>query len=346
MEHSVDMERQYVRGFEQEINGEVNDLRRVVEHPGVIKPLVSRMVAACMPFEQLSFSKKYCPPINSPDLDHIPETIAAFGVDMAEWVAFKADHEALSRVIAGVNPEEMVYADDDIELRRKSLLEEIKFEFSTAMSINSPDAGALRLEARHKFSARMMDAIDSALSKHDQVLISGSSRASRIKAAVPACVACDRPLRTKARKGKLMEEEAQNGGGATAADVNDRLRGQAGGGGMTGHLKDKPRSGDRPTTADAARRDASEGGYVGGGSGSGSRAAVGVNQQEAAYVMRGGFKMPRQTGKLTPMGETVQRPYSPDLEMGATMAYGEREEREAGREREGPARMRPQSAKR
>jgi hypothetical protein len=77
------------------------------------------------------------------------------------------------------------------------------------MEIREPEAGALRLEARHKFVARMMDAIDSALSKHDQVLITGSSRASRIKASVPACVACDRPLRTKARKGKLMEEEAK-----------------------------------------------------------------------------------------------------------------------------------------
>ena len=297
--------------------------------------------------------RRYCPPINSPDLDHIPEHIAAFGVDMAEWVAFKADHEALSRVIAGVNPEEMVYADDDIEVRRRSLLDELRREFEMLINISSPDAGALRLEARHKFGARMMDAIDSALSKHDQVLITGSSRASRIKAAVPACVACDRPLRTKARKGKLMEEEGKQRkegkeGAGAGVGMGDTMKGREGPGGMTGSLKNRPASGERPNTADPAARmgrtgDASEGGFVGGGSGGGR--AGGTNAGgEGAYVLRGGFKMPRREGKLTPMGETMLGRYSPELEMGATVAYGERVEED---DRRTTSRLnRPQSAKR
>ncbi|GMI58455.1 hypothetical protein TeGR_g11933 [Tetraparma gracilis] len=349
IESAVDSERGYVRGLESEVNGDIRELRRIVEHPGVIKPPMSRMIDACLPFEQLSYAKKYCPPINSPDLDNIPDTIAAFGVDMAEWIAFKADHEALSRVIAGVNPEELVYADDDIELRRKSLLQEVKREFDTLMEIREPEAGALRLEARHKFVARMMDAIDSALSKHDQVLITGSSRASRIKASVPACVACDRPLRTKARKGKLMEEEAKWGGGPAVDGGGRGLRGQEGNMGMTGSNRVKAKEGggnQRPSTADASKRaekgqqrDASEGGFVGGRSG---RAAEVEAEVGTPYVLRGGFKMPR-TGKLTPMGETQQqRPYSPpDITMTATVAYGEREEKD-----DRVSVPRPQSAKR
>ena len=96
----------------------------------------------------------------------------------------------------------MVYADEEIEYRRKSLMSEVREEWEKLMEEESEKPGALRLEARTKFVARLMDGIDSALSKHDQVLITGSSRASRIKASVPVCVACDRPLRTKARKGK------------------------------------------------------------------------------------------------------------------------------------------------
>lgn len=45
-----------------------------------------------------------------------------------------------------------------------------------------------------------MDAVATALSKHDQVLIPASTRLGRIQALVPTCMACDRPLTSKARK--------------------------------------------------------------------------------------------------------------------------------------------------
>jgi len=59
MEHGAQMEKQYLRGFESDVNQDVRNLRTIVEHPGVIKPPMRRMVDACLPFEQLAFSKKY-----------------------------------------------------------------------------------------------------------------------------------------------------------------------------------------------------------------------------------------------------------------------------------------------
>ena len=68
-----------------------------------------------------------------------------------------------------------------------------------------PDPGALRLEARKLYLARLIDATDSALSKHDQVLVSAQTRIGRIKPTTAVCVACDRPMRGKTRKGKIGE---------------------------------------------------------------------------------------------------------------------------------------------
>ena len=103
----MDREREYVRRVEGGLGGELARLKEFVEARGVRRPDLGAMVSACLPFEQLSFEKKYCPPINSENLDNIPDDIACFGVDMAAWIAFKADHEALARVVAGVNPEEV-----------------------------------------------------------------------------------------------------------------------------------------------------------------------------------------------------------------------------------------------
>ncbi|GMH93463.1 hypothetical protein TL16_g12635 [Triparma laevis f. inornata] len=334
VEEALGRERDYLRKFEESTVEDTTDLRRIVEFNGVLKPKMELMVNACLPYEQLSHEKKYCPPINSPALDmYIPDAIAAFSVNMAAWIAFKADHEAMSRVVSGVNPEEIVYADEDIEFRRRSLIEEVRFEFRRAVEKGNPDAGALRLEARHKFQARLIDSVDSALSKHDQVLIMGSSRASRVKAAVPACVACDRPLRTKARKGKLMEEEGaganNNNNGPEEPQVNDKLKGREG---MPGYGARRPQSADP-----RLRRDPSSGGYVGGRSGGGggdlqpvanSGVAGAVGSAGAPYVLRSGFKMPRAKPQLTPMADTQRRPYSPEERIGEltnTINYGERE---------------------
>ena len=48
--------------------------------------------------------------------------------------------------------------------------------------------------------ARIVDAINAALSKHDQVCIPASTRLGRVRVSVPTCVACDRPLSTQGRR--------------------------------------------------------------------------------------------------------------------------------------------------
>lgn len=88
-----------------------------------------------------------------------------------------------------------------------SLPYSLKSEMGILVESVYPEPGALRLEARTRYFARLIDATDSALSKHDQVVVSTSTRLGRIKASTPVCVACDRPLRNKARKGKALEDK-------------------------------------------------------------------------------------------------------------------------------------------
>jgi len=130
------------------------------------------------------------------DLGHI----AAFAHDYAAWIAYEADCEGLMCVIAGKNPEDTLYSDDDIALRRTALLESLRDNLERAIDELSPQPGALRLEARMKFLARVVDATDVALSKHDQVLVPATTRLAKTRTAIPTCMACDRPLRNRERK--------------------------------------------------------------------------------------------------------------------------------------------------
>lgn len=80
------------------------------------------------------------------------------------------------------------------------------------MSEANPDAGSIRLEARTRYIGRVIDTIDAALSKHDQVFIPASTRLGRVKASIPTCVACDRPLTTKGRRNSDIERSETAGG--------------------------------------------------------------------------------------------------------------------------------------
>lgn len=62
-----------------------------------------------------------------------------------------------------------------------------------------PNPGASRMEARTKYITKLMDTADAALSKHEQIIVSSDpTRIGRTR--LPTCVACDRPLRNKARQ--------------------------------------------------------------------------------------------------------------------------------------------------
>mmetsp|Transcript_23752 Transcript_23752/g.35674 ORF Transcript_23752/g.35674 Transcript_23752/m.35674 type:complete len:1124 (-) Transcript_23752:221-3592(-) len=191
--------------------------------PGVRKPPLDIVVNDCILYEKVVADKKYVFPLNSiikeeSDSD-VPEDIANFAHDYAEWIAYKADHDALQRVIVGVTPEEMVFIDEDTDTRRRELLEQLRIDFSCKIDTIHEKPGMSRLEARNKFIGRVMDAIDSALSKHDQVLVSNSTRVGRVKPSLPTCVACDRPLRNKARR---TTEGKKEGGGDQGASTNNK----------------------------------------------------------------------------------------------------------------------------
>mmetsp|Transcript_2917 Transcript_2917/g.4232 ORF Transcript_2917/g.4232 Transcript_2917/m.4232 type:complete len:190 (-) Transcript_2917:19-588(-) len=82
-----------------------------------------------------------------------------------------------------------------------------KEELSNALDQALPDAGAIRLEARARYIGRVVDAIDAALSKHDHIFIPASTRLGRVRATVPTCVACDRPLTSKCRKLHWLDKD-------------------------------------------------------------------------------------------------------------------------------------------
>lgn len=184
---------------------EFDALHTVINEPGIRKPPLDTMIKDCILYERVAKEKNFVISINSisngSDVVDIPQHIAAFAHDYAAWIAYQADHEALVRLIAGTNPEDMVYAEEDTGPRRKALIESLKLDFNVALEVAFSHPGALRLEARTIFRARLIDAVDLALSKHDQVLIPATTRLGRaVKASVPTCVACDRPLRSKTRK--------------------------------------------------------------------------------------------------------------------------------------------------
>ena len=91
-----------------------------------------------------------------------------------------------------------------------------KADILNALDKELPDAGTTRLEARSCYVARIVDAINAALSKHDQVFIPASTRLGRVRALAPTCVACDRPLTTKGRRPDVVEKSK---GTASGKDI-------------------------------------------------------------------------------------------------------------------------------
>jgi hypothetical protein len=149
----------------------------------------------------------------------LPSEIAAFAHDYSSWISFQTDHESLTRMILGSTQDDQVYAEDDMCAGRKSLIEEVKIELGTELEHVTYPGGrvagtttttieessttrglGLRWEARAIFLARVVDAINAALSKHDQILLPAATALGRVRplsANVTVCMACDRPMRRK-----------------------------------------------------------------------------------------------------------------------------------------------------
>jgi len=224
--------------FQNACQSENARLQRRIHHPGLPKPSLNRIVNVGHAYETLAKEKNYVTGINvittlkitttttlkkcsekmrnEEDVD-VPAEIVAFAHDYAAWVSYQADHETLLRFIVGTNPEEQVYAEDDTNTRKKELCSELKSELGTLLEQASSHptfvddtecstttrGSGLRWEARAIFLARVSDATNAALSKHDQILLPASTRLGRVRpltANITVCVACDRPMRRKGNR--------------------------------------------------------------------------------------------------------------------------------------------------
>ena len=230
--------------FRRAAQSENEHMHNHIYYPGVKRPCLRRIVMVGNSYETLAKEKNYVTGINvtttmitSPtsalhideggqqsrkeEVD-LPSEIAAFAHDYAWWISFKTDHESLTRMILGSTQEDQIYAEDDMVSRRKSLIEEVKIELGTELehvtypgevtSESSTRGLGLRWEARAIFLSRVVDAINAALSKHDQILLPAPTRLGRVRplsANVTVCMACDRPMR---RKGRPMSNSNDDNG--------------------------------------------------------------------------------------------------------------------------------------
>jgi hypothetical protein len=161
--------------------------------------------------------------IRTEDVD-VTSEIAAFAHDYAKWIAYQIDHESLLRLIAGSNFEDQIYAEDDNVARRDDLCSELKSELAallekaTGALLEKTTRGAgIRWEARKIFLSRIAEALNAALSKHEQIfLLPPTTRIGRVDptSSITYCVACDRPMRqrtsTPATESKASAQKAKD----------------------------------------------------------------------------------------------------------------------------------------
>ena len=179
----------------EEQAGMLGDLTHEVRMKIAKKPDSDSVVKCCAEYEDLACDQNYSPEFP----EHIPTEVSMFANATAHYIAETANAEALERVFAGANPDELVYAEVQLEARRTALRAEVRAEVAEEAAILRPNTGTTRLSARQKFIGRMMEAIDVALTKFEAVVTLANTRFGKIKA-IPSCIACDRPLPTRLRR--------------------------------------------------------------------------------------------------------------------------------------------------
>ena len=242
--------------FQEACHAEHLSLWRATHHPGMRKPPLDRIVQVGHAYESLAKERNYVTCINveatlrvgicnkmvsSDDKVHehqetvdVPSEVVAFAHDYAGWISYQADHESLQRLVAGMAQEEQVYAEDDMLERRASLIEELKSDVGAALekliaeerAASTTRGLGLRWEARAIFLARLLDAVEAALSKHDQILLPAATSLGRVRpsADVTVCVACDRPMRRKKGAPGPISEEADGGSSVVATRTPSKGR--------------------------------------------------------------------------------------------------------------------------
>lgn len=151
----------------------------------------------CINFEEVSIRRSEVPPIPNVIIENVIATTQV----LTAYIANNADAESVVQVLRG-NPTEVAY-DDLVSLKRHQKLEIFLREINHLLDENNKQPGQVRLEAREKFMAMLRMALDLCISKHEQVIVTGNTRIGRTK--IPSCIACDRPLLEKVRQDKVKD---------------------------------------------------------------------------------------------------------------------------------------------
>lgn len=272
---------------------------------------IDYLVQLCLNFEEIA-SFRNAVPRDVPNA--ICHDIAACAQAVAHVVAETADLQAIQRLVRGA-PQDIVY-EDTVAQKRASCLDNIIKDMRAKLKSQYPDAGLLRLEARDVFISRLSHALQVAISKYDQVLTTGHTRLGRVS--VPSCIACDRPLLSKAPRQSSLEA-AQEGlaGGSSQYTQKNPLA-------PIGQVHNPNQSFFEPTQSSYGTQISSSeldarSSMLESRNSAQSRSAVripGPNQEMsesldgdrgrgkeyAQYVKRGGFKMPPKLPQLSSSG--------------------------------------------
>jgi ActR/RegA family two-component response regulator len=151
----------------------------------------------CINFEEVSIRRSEVPPIPNVIIENVIATVQV----LATYVANNADAESVVQVLRA-NPGEVQY-DDLVSSKRHQKLEMFLQEVNILLMNNNKQPGQVRLEAREKFMNMLRMALDLCISKHEQVVVTGNTRVGRVK--IPSCIACDRPLLEKVRQDRVKD---------------------------------------------------------------------------------------------------------------------------------------------
>lgn len=251
----------------------------------------------CINYEETAVRKNAVPELS----DMLVENLALRALEVAQSVTSAADCEAIKYLLRG-RSDEIVY-DDVIAETRKTLIQDFCRKVMEHLEEAKAKPGIIRSEARDRFLKLLTKALDVGLSKFDQVTIPGSTRLGRLK--IPSCIACDRPLVSKVRQDSpILDDMISNMNRGTSPNNNNN--GQAlsqtlppASASSVSNNKSKasfpvrlPAPRTEPMRLDSVPK---------------SKAEAAAPSELDAYVMRGGFKMPKVKTQSAPSKDMLMQ---------------------------------------
>merc|ERR1711871_171597 len=194
--------------------------------------------------------------------------------DLAGYFAMQADFEVINQYVGAADAEELKFDESTVDMLRHTMTEDFLVQLVGEVQAANARPTKVMLEARAKFKNKLRRAIESALTKHEQVEIAGNSRLLG-RSLKPTCVACDRPLHTRRR---VKDGPSQHTGPRPATSHG----GSGSSGGSSVGKGGNQYRGDIPKRS---------GGYPGEYLGGEARPIAPIGGTE--YVYRGGFRMPK-----------------------------------------------------